>query len=420
MAGSERGILDHLRVASLLAAAVIVALVTVAFALVSFGDYVHKPGQAVLRGYAELLVRELPSDPDQGTLDAFARAKAVEVVIRRGGKTLVAYPDDGPRLPSAGFRTIGVEVALADGGVAVLSWPSFDPDRAHSVFLVVLVALIVAVLFARHAYEARLLQPLRWLRQGVESVGEGDIDVVLPIVNERDELGHLARAFNAMARRVRTMLEERERLLADVSHELRSPLTRMKVALELLPDGEKRRALADSVQTMERLVTTLLERERLNRPNRRSERVPVDLAALASETAATETRPPGVSWAAPDDGAYVLADPAMLRILIGNLIDNAIRFSLPDSRPVVVSVEPDVDGWRLIVADDGVGISPADSERVFKPFVKLDPSRGHGTGYGLGLDLCRRIVEAHEGSIALEPGAGRGCRFVVRLPVSMN
>jgi len=107
----------------------------------------------------------------------------------------------------------------------------------------------------------------------------------------------------------------------------------------------------------------------------------------------------------------------MLRVLVLNLVDNALKFSLPESQPVELVVVAGNDAIEIQVIDDGKGIPAADRDRVFEPFVKLDPSRGHHSGYGLGLNLCRRIVDAHGGSIRIDDNPnGRGTRVIVSIP----
>ena len=122
-------------------------------------------------------------------------------------------------------------------------------------------------------------------------------------------------------------------------------------------------------------------------------------------------RPPSLSdWA-----AAIHADPALMKLLVQNLVDNAVKFSRPDSRPVVTQLEDTEDHVVLRVADDGIGIPAGSEERLFEPFFKLNRARGHRAGYGIGLNLCRRIVELHDGTIRLLPREPRGTEAVVTL-----
>jgi signal transduction histidine kinase len=231
-----------------------------------------------------------------------------------------------------------------------------------------------------------------------------------------DEIGRVAASFNDMAGRVGEMVEDRERLLADVSHELRSPIARMKVALELMPAGNKRESVARDLREMEELIRALLDREALASRTGRLEVEPVDLEDLGTEVAAAFVdKGPGVELVS-NGPVTIEADRILLKMLLQNLTDNAVKFSRPDSRPVTIAVERNGGEARVEVRDDGVGIAPGNEERVFEPFTKLDRARGHHAGHGLGLDLCRRIVRLHGGTIALRSDRPRGTTVVVELP----
>ena len=245
-------------------------------------------------------------------------------------------------------------------------------------------------------------------------MARGDFKTRVPVVRD-DEIGQVAVAFNVMASRVGEMINDRERLLADVSHELRSPIARMKVALEFVPQGDKRDALDRDLREMESLIAVLLERADLRSRTGRLKGEAVDMNAVAGEVAtAFADQGPGVEFVS--KGAVTIhADPALMKLLIQNLVDNAVKFSRPDSRPVVVKLETEKDQVVLRVADDGIGIPAGSEKQIFEPFVKLDRARGHRVGYGIGLDLCQRIVQLLGGTIRLIPRQPRGTEAVVTL-----
>ena len=185
------------------------------------------------------------------------------------------------------------------------------------------------------------------------------------------------------------------------------------MALELSPEGSKRDALKRDLKEMEHLIAALLEREQLRSRTGRIEGEEVDVAAVAADAiVALAGQGPGVKIVS-NGIATLQSDPALRKLLIQNLVDNAVKFSHPDSRPIVVTSESDSQQVVLRVADDGLGIPEGDEERIFEPFVKLDRARGLGVGYGLGLDLCRRIVELYGGTIRLLPRQPRGTEAVV-------
>ncbi len=288
--------------------------------------------------------------------------------------------------------------------------------RFHAIrhdLLVLLLLLMTGVFVIAYVVLRRTLRPLRWLTDGVERLSQGELDVVVENPT-RDEFGTLTQAFNRMARRVKEMVQARDQLLLDVSHELRSPLTRMKVALALQPDSPARASMAADVSEMEMMVSELLELERLRegrglRPERR------DLAPVLREIIAVcAGRSPGVRLTGEVPEMPLDFDVEKVRTVFRNLIENALKYSLPDSRAVEVSVSRDAQSVVVCVTDDGPGIPEGDPANLFEPFVRHDRSRSKKTGgYGLGLSICKRIMEAHGGSIDVERNAGRGATFVV-------
>ena len=288
--------------------------------------------------------------------------------------------------------------------------------RAHNHMLGMLLVLMAGVFATAYLVMRKALRPLRLLGTGVREVGEGNLDVVVHKQSD-DEFGVLTDAFNQMARRVRAMLRSRDQLLLDVSHELRSPLTRMKVALAMMPESAQRGSMAADVAEMETMVTELLELERL-RGGHGIQKAQSDLVVLVREMVDRfADRPPGVRLTVAPARGLAEIDRERVRTVLRNLLENAIKFSLPDSRPVEVAMSEGADGYRIEVSDDGSGIPAGATDTLFEPFFRLDPSRSKKTGgYGLGLSICKRIMEAHGGTIAVAPRPGRGATFVLTFP----
>lgn len=285
-------------------------------------------------------------------------------------------------------------------------------QSAHAALLIMLLLIISAVVLSAHTVLRRLLGPLRTLSAGVERLGAGELDVVLP-VETRDEFGTLTRAFNQMVGRVRAMIASRDQLLLDVSHELRSPLARMKVALELLPPARQPPGMAADIAEMERMVAELLEMERLRGGGLTRHRHDlVSIVRVAVE--AFSGVPPGVRIVSSPPDLSADVDAAKVSAVLRNLLENAIKYSGRQSAPVEVTVTREAGSATVRVRDFGPGIPEADRERVFEPFFRVDRSRTRSTGgYGLGLSLCRRVMEAHGGTITLECPAAGGAVFVL-------
>ena len=276
---------------------------------------------------------------------------------------------------------------------------------------------MLAVLAGVYYFTRRLLRPVRVLSDGVERLRAGDLDVEMP-TRRTDELGRLIVSFNAMARAVRERIKARDQLLLDVSHEIRSPLTRMRVALEMMPDSEARRSVIEDIEETEGMIRELLETERLDSPHGGIEKTRVDVGALLRDCvgALTDTGP-GVELKGVERPVYAELDPERMRILVNNVLSNAIKYSGPDGPPVRVVLDA-ADGSVLIsFHDHGIGIAGDDLAYVFEPFYRADRSRSRETGgYGIGLSLAKRIVEAHGGSIEVSSRVGEGTSVLVSVP----
>ncbi|MEP6620645.1 MAG: HAMP domain-containing sensor histidine kinase [bacterium] len=303
------------------------------------------------------------------------------------------------------------------GGTYLVAWDvGAHMFRVHMGLFLVLLVVMIAIVAATHAVLRNLLQPLRALNEGVAQLGAGQLNVLLA-PGPADEFGRLTAAFNQMVVRVREMIHGRDQLLVDVSHELRSPVTRMRVALELLPHEAHRARLAEDVAEMDRMITELLELERL-RTGRGVELSHCDMVSIVRDVVArADGTHPGVRVIAAPTQAPVNIDAEKIRTVLRNLLENAIKYSLPESRPVELTVSDTPDGVVVRITDDGIGIPDDDLERVFEPFFRVDRSRSKNTGgYGLGLSICKRVMEAHHGSITVERLGGRGASFVLAFP----
>jgi signal transduction histidine kinase len=306
-----------------------------------------------------------------------------------------------------------------NGGTYLFVWNFGRGMRAlHMKLLWLLLFLMMAVVLTAYSFQKRLLRPVRSLHDGVKRLSAGHLDVVLPVLT-RDEFGALTDAFNQMVRRVRQMIQARDQLLLDVSHELRSPLTRMKVELALLPDDDNRVGMGTDLNEMEAMITELLELERLRDGcGIRCERQ--DLVPILRDVAKSyEQRPPGIHFAVAPPQILLDIDGEKIRTVLRNIFENAAKYSLPNSRPVEVFAEASDDRVTVRISDDGPGIPDADISNLFEPFFRVDRSRSKKTGgYGLGLSICKRIMEAHGGNIIAQNNAGGGASFILTLPTA--
>jgi two-component system, OmpR family, osmolarity sensor histidine kinase EnvZ len=268
-----------------------------------------------------------------------------------------------------------------------------------------LVLLAVASLFMRNQVRA-----LRRLADAAESFGKGR-DVPNFKLEGATEVRQAAAAFLKMRDRIKRQITQRTEMLAGVSHDLRTPLTRMRLAFELLgQEGPAVEELKTDVQAMERMVEGYLDFARGEGPEQPRD---TDLALLIEEAAA-EVRRDGadVSLALPEEHVLPLRPDAMRRCL-GNLLGNARRYG----SHIWVTALASATGTDILIDDDGPGIPAAERENVFRPFFRLDASRNPQTGgVGLGLTIARDVARGHGGDLTLEESPQGGLRVCLRLP----
>jgi signal transduction histidine kinase len=310
------------------------------------------------------------------------------------------------------FLLLGLSVALAFILMLVFSDQGFSFRQLRHVAGGTFLVLIVGFFILR-----RLFGPMRRLMRGVQEISNGNLDFQFE-AGRHGELGYLADTFNLMVRRVREMVQSRSRLLLDVSHELRSPLTRLKVALEMMPRNKLKTSMMQDVTDMETMLAEILETEHLRSRDGKLSFARVDLAELAREFARRyKGRKPGVKLMGKPNGVLIEADEARVRMVLQNVLENAIKYSSHQRKPVQIRLEQQAAHVLIYVQDFGIGIPDDEQEKIFEPFYRVDKSRVKKTGgYGLGLSLCREIMQAHGGEIALQSRSGGGTTFMLKFP----
>ncbi len=276
----------------------------------------------------------------------------------------------------------------------------------------------------------RLTAPLASMTQAVQAMTHGHLDQRVTVQSD-DEIGRLAEAFNTMAASLAKAEEMRRNLVADVAHELRTPLAVLRADLEALQDGvyepsaERLSALREEADLLARLVADLQELSLVEAGQLALERRPTDLAQLCRQVvAAMEPQAAGLGVALTvgraDEGATSLADADRIGQVLRNLVANALRYTGAGGS---VTVECSRQGSgpaprvTISVQDTGAGISPEDLPHVFERFYRGEKSRSRSTGgAGLGLAIARHLVEAHGGRIWAESTLGQGSTFYVELP----
>jgi signal transduction histidine kinase len=298
-----------------------------------------------------------------------------------------------------------------------VSSPRMSDDASRPPLLAVILGFGLAWLLIAYLCVRWLFRPIDAIRAGAARIGSGNFDYRIRDYRN-DQLGDLAEDINALAADVREMLDGKQQLLLGISHELRSPLSRMRLALEFLEDGPRKDDLRAELIEMEQILSTLLEAERLNvrhAPIRRAPVVVRDLVdTLIDNYFARDRGRLRVSF---DDTTLVAdVDPARVILLLKNLLGNALQYSEPAAGPVALRVSRDGEYLVFDVRDRGPGIAADQAARIGEPFYRGDPSRARSTGgSGLGLYLARLIAEAHDGSLRLRPEYTEGACLEARL-----
>ena len=311
-------------------------------------------------------------------------------------------------------------VRLSDSGYEIVfASPriSESPDPDYTTWIVGLLGALI--LFACYLAVRWLFQPITWMQEGAARIGSGDLDFRIE-TPRRDELGRLTQDINAMAADVKGMLDAKQQLMLAISHELRSPVTRAKVASEFIEDGKVREGILEDLDEMERLIGDLLESEALNTRHAILHRESVDLGGLvravaASDFASSQDR---INLQIESELPEMQLDATRTRLLARNLIDNALRYNPADANPIEVIVSRQGEKLLFSVHDHGPGIPEEHLDYVTEPFYRADPARSRATGgVGLGLYLCSRVVEAHGGKLQIHSEPGFGTRVTAVLPL---
>ena len=364
-----------------------------------------------------------------------------EVLVRDAAGALIGTAEAQPRrVPGQGFE---FAVTLDNGQVLNLQmaprpgrgggpgprrsdppWSWLRPPYGFQWMLGLAGMVVMAVLFP---VARRLTQRLEALQRGVQRWGEGDLSARLP-EGGQDEVADLSRRFNAAAERVQSLmasqaalLQSQKSLLANASHELRSPLARIRMAVELSGtqgSPAARDEIQRSITELDQLVDEILLASRLDAREADIGTVEsVDLIGLLAEECARV----GAVFELPEGTGEVVV-PGVARLLrraVRNLLENAVRHGRRTGHAEVVAQLSLEGGYAVLHIDDrGPGVPPDQRERIFEPFYRLPGASEREGGVGLGLALVRQIAARHGGSVACDNREGGGARFTLRLPKS--
>ncbi len=366
------------------------------------------------------------------------RIDAEQERAMRPGREIVVRDSAGNILgqaPARPIRTPGqppeFQVSLRDGQTLLIQLPrprgtepmrgpldgprrGIGPARPTFNFVWMLALIALAVALGSYPVVRRLTKRLEKLELGVREWGAGDLARRLP-EDGQDEVANLARGFNHAAARVQALLLSHKALLANASHELRSPLARIRMGLELMAAQSSSAhsvEIARSIQELDQLIDEILLSSRLDASETHvGTPEPVDLVGLAAEECARLQAQLDVDTAAKD--LVITGVGKLLRRALRNLLENAHRHA---AGAVTVRLTSDDAAVQIEVCDQGPGVPAELRERIFEPFYRLPGASERDGGAGLGLALVKSIVLRHGGSVACANRPGGGACFCVRLP----
>jgi signal transduction histidine kinase len=326
------------------------------------------------------------------------RGRCTSLQVR--GREVVACR--GPKAPVAVESSLGWITVRRDLD------PTEPGERAGRFLLLVAIGVLFISFFAA----ALATRPLSQMREAMSRVASGEIDHRLPEHGAK-ELADLARTFNAMTARLNEMLRAERALMAGISHEVRTPLARLRLELELIRDqgvSESRlTSMERDLEEIDALIGEMLETSRLAIGDRRLEREPVDLTSMTEEAvqrAAINSHPITISG----HGGVVVGDRERLLRVLGNLLGNAQKYA-PTGTPIEIELLP--SGLR--VADRGPGVPEDALLRIFEPFFRAKSPGLSKPGFGLGLSVAHQIITLHGGHVRARNRAGGGLEIEIDL-----
>lgn len=324
------------------------------------------------------------------------------------------------------YRILSRRIDTADGILILHLGENIDDlvdtVRILTVSLAVAIPFVVGVLGTLVWWlVGRTLRPVEAIRAEVADIGGGGLHRRVPAPDTNDEIARLATTMNAMLDRLENATRRQQQFASDASHELRSPITRIRseveVALAHFDDTDPRTTLASVIEEttgMQRLVADLLHLARSDAGLISAEREPVDLDDIVFREAELLRAEGHTINLAGVSAAHVIGDRGQLTRAVRNLMENAVRHATAATELTLA----ERDGTAsLSITDDGPGVAPENRERIFERFTRLDDARTRDTGgSGLGLAITRDIIEAHGGHVSLDADHSPGARFIVTLP----
>jgi heavy metal sensor kinase len=354
----------------------------------------------------------------------------------RGGDGRVLFASEGFIPGRPGFRERTTALALRSGEsfrmtFAIPEEPVLQPLRQLRVYFAIFCPLVlVAAGLLGHLFVRRALAPVEEIRRQAERISRANVSERVPEPPSEGEFRNLARTFNEMLERLDRAFQDLQNFAADAAHELRTPLANLRAEIETAIQQDRSpeeshavlASMAEEVARMSRIVTDLFTLAKIDMRQYALQRERVRLRPLledARETWQGAAADRKIEILTEGADAEVAGDPVALRRVFMNLVENAVKYNREGGR-VTLSLERHDGHVRVRVRDTGIGIPAEHLPRLFHRFYRVDKARSRESGgAGLGLAICKSLIEAHEGTIAVASRPGEGTTFTVELPAAV-
>ena len=288
----------------------------------------------------------------------------------------------------------------------------YQPPSNINAFLYIS-ALIIFFMIILSIFIRKYLYPVKLLKRRIKNLNQGDLKSEVEIISD-DELGVLSKNVNSMIGDIRLLLNQKQALLLDVSHELRSPLTRMQLLIEMLPKHKNINKIKNEILYLEEMISNLLLSDKLSIPYKNLDLKSVSIMTMLDNVFNLFPNKRDLIQIDNQTKKDILnVDETKIVIALRNLLDNAFKYS-PKNKEVEVIIKENEFHYFIHIKDYGKGIKSENHAKIFDPFFREQTSKIKG--FGLGLTICKKIVEAHKGSLTFDSKYEIGTIFTITLP----
>ncbi len=384
----------------------------------------HEFFRTNLETYSRYLIEDIGSPPDLTRAKELNLRTGLEIAIRGPDLNWSSNPELAKRVESlrstkkTRFLRKQRLIRTSKGGYEFFFAGPDWAEEGHSLGFTIALIMTALILWLNYLVTRAIFRPLDRMKVAAAAFGEGKWETRVPVSGPA-ELADLGSTMNAMAERIQKQFNSMRELLIAISHELRSPLTRMKVALEFLPDPKLRASLDEEIMLLDRMTESLLEQEKISSRPDLLQRELIDLGELVKKVVSPYLKlEPGVHFESRLEKTELPLDEARFGIALRNLVENALKHASHPKEKPIVRLGRDETGVFFEVQDFGPGIPQDAISRLGEPFFRVEQSRTGERkqgGFGLGLSLAYSIFKAHGAVVKINSVENKGTVFRVEL-----